>query len=157
MLQPLDSWTVVPIGLLARLGVAIAWQRDDVHLRKIPVSMKQNCPCVDNEWGETLIKEVENDMGKQLCALHLGLPDDEVMITRQELEKWLPETPAHQIIKLVVPKAVDAEQLPFRRHFRKRIHKAKISSAASTRHGGPKGCHRELRSSTSISGRGKTC
>ena len=38
------------------------------------------------------------------------------MVTRQELEKWFPDAPAHQINKLVVPKAVDAERLPFNRH-----------------------------------------
>lgn len=38
------------------------------------------------------------------------------MVTRQELEKWFPEAPADQINKLVVPKAVDAERLPFNRH-----------------------------------------
>ena len=113
-----------PIGLLARMGVTM------VHLRhprcgKVTLSIKQNCPYVGKKWGAKLINEVENDMGKQLCALRLGLPDVDVMVTREELEKWFPEATADQINKLVAPKAVNAEELPFNRDFRQRIQKAK--------------------------------
>eukprot|EP00435_Cladocopium_sp_Y103_P063713 s785_g25.t1 len=125
-----DVQALIPIGLLARMGVTMVWQRDDVHLRhprwgKIPVSIKQNCPYISQQWGEKLMTEVEKDMSKQqLCALHLGLPDDAVMVSKDELQRWFPEAPADQINKLVVPKAFNAHEIPFNRHFRKRIQKA---------------------------------
>lgn len=64
--------------MLAKMGVAMVWQHDDVHPRhrrwgKVPVRIKQNCPYVDKKWGKRLINEVENDIGKPsnyvLCIL----------------------------------------------------------------------------------------
>eukprot|EP00435_Cladocopium_sp_Y103_P065642 s1246_g27.t1 len=88
----------------------MVWQRDDAHLRH---------PRWGTAVGEKWMNEVENDMGMQLRALHLGLPDDAVMV-----QEWSPEAPAAQINQLVAPKAINAEEVPFNRRFRKRIQKA---------------------------------
>eukprot|EP00435_Cladocopium_sp_Y103_P033493 s1635_g8.t1 len=81
-------------------------------------------PRSEREWKSAVDTQVENDMGKQLRALHLGLPDDAVMVSKDELQRWFPEAPMDQINKLVVPKAINAGEVPFNRHFRKRIQKA---------------------------------
>eukprot|EP00435_Cladocopium_sp_Y103_P050026 s1483_g15.t1 len=59
-----------------------------------------------------------------LACLMIGLPDDAVMVPKDELQRWFPEAPMDQINKLVVPKAMNADEVPFNRHFRKRIQKA---------------------------------
>lgn len=71
------------------------------------------------------MRQLEAAQERHVRTLQQKCDQGDVWVTMKELEEWFPEAPKNQLARMVIPKGVDMAALPFNRHKRRRIQRAK--------------------------------
>ena len=132
MKEPVQA--IVPVSKLTECGYAINWTRDHCRVEhsaagRVPLEMSQGCPTVNKEWGERLMREIEEmEMKKAklraiLCCDMLAETEHEKKVA--ELQSLYPDVPLRVLERIPGYKNWCAEQLPFNRRFRRRVERSK--------------------------------
>ena len=128
---------IIPVALLVQGGSYIQWDNDEcvvVHPRygKLEIIMEQGCPTVDWQLGMDIIREIEDQQKADRRGALRALQSDEVDNVDvedsgdlQNLAKIFPKVPRRIIERVPGVQTVDETALPFNRHARRRIRKAK--------------------------------
>ena len=134
LLTDYEVQAIIPLGLLASEGLKIDWSRGGCSVRhprfgRIPVEIEQNCPYVSGRWGRRLIEDLEmkfNSRYSMIKALrNEQVEDAEVLWDWKTLKEWFPLCPDEQMERLLIEEKVNTDALPFNRHQRRRIRRAK--------------------------------
>ena len=134
LLTDYEVQAIIPLGLLASEGLKIDWSRGGCSVRhprfgRIPVEIEQNCPYVSGRWGRRLIEDLEMKFNSR-CSMIKALrneqvEDAEVLWDWRTLKEWFPLCPDEQMERLLIEERVNTDALPFNRHQRRRIRRAK--------------------------------
>ena len=125
---------IVPVAKLLELGYTINWSRKECRIEhtkhgKVPVTLVQGCPTVDEDWGERLMKEVEEAEKKKMrvkAVLDCGIiAEDDYEKKIAALTSWFPNTPYRILEGVPGEKNWDPEQIPVNRRKRRQIERAK--------------------------------
>ena len=125
-----DVQEIIPLGLLTQLGLKANWERDGCHVMhpkwgRIPVWVSNNCPYVDKVWGKRLMSQIESEFDMTCGGLRKLSSGEPMAVSVEKLREWFPQAPESQLQRLCVGTKVDVEALPYNRHKRRRIAKAK--------------------------------
>ena len=132
-----ETQTIVPLGVLISLGYEASWEQDRFTLTDpsgalLDVMVEGMCPTVTEELGRELIMEIERSMVKERARLALltgeesgeDLEADEAAHL-QELRELFPEVPLRPLVRILPKTGWTGESLPWNRHERRRVRKAK--------------------------------
>ena len=128
---------IVPLGVLISLGYEAAWEKTRFELTDptglvLDTKVENSCPTIDEALAHELIQEIERSMVRERARLaHLagediGLdvdPEEAKHLT--ELKDLFPEVPHHLLERLLPKKGWTGEGLPWNRHERRRVRRAK--------------------------------
>lgn len=124
---------IVPMSKVTEVGYVVKWDRDEcriehAHHGKIPVEMSQGCPTVEKEWGERLMKEIE-ELEKRRAKLRMIMANGVVAETKYEkdvaeLHAMFPMVPLRILERVPGERDWEATQLPWNRRRRRKIEKA---------------------------------
>ena len=126
---------IVPLSQVAALGYRVCWTAQQCVIThpsegELKIVMDQGCPTVDFDTGLRLMEQVEqhNQKLKVMKMVMEGAPGDGSPEQQrwQTLRELFPEVPADLLRQ--VPGRPDwrGENLPFNRHVRRRVQKAKF-------------------------------
>ena len=123
---------IIPVAKLIEVGYVIYWSQEACKVEhprhgKIPVVLRQGCPTVGHDWGNKMMKEVEDFEARRArirAIMSCGLEaegDQEKEIAA--LQAQFPEVPLRILERIPGEKNYDADQVPFNR--RRRRHRYK--------------------------------
>ena len=132
-----DVQVIVPLGVLISLGYEAVWEKTRFELTDptglvLDTKVENSCPTIDEALAHELIQEIERSMVRERARLaHLagediGLevdPDEAKHLS--ELKELFPEVPHHILERLLPKKSWTGEGLPWNRHERRRVRRAK--------------------------------
>ena len=125
--------TIIPVGRLVQEGYSIRWDKVSCHLEhvrhgRVPVDIVQGCPVVSQEWGATMLAEIEETERRRsqvravmMCGV-IAETDHEKQLA--ELGAVFPEVPIRVLERVPGYKQWDPKQVPFNRRQRRRLAKA---------------------------------
>ena len=125
---------IVPLSQVAALGYQVHWTAQQCSIRHpvqgaLEVTMEQGCPTVPIKVGMELMGQVEKlqNKFKVMRMVMEGGPDDgsEEQRRWKELRQLFPEVPVSLLQRVPSRVAWRSENLPFNRHVRRRLSKAK--------------------------------
>ena len=126
--------TIIPMAKMAEMGYSLVWNQHMCEMRhaqhgKLPIVMVQGCPTVDAQWGERLVREMEQE-GKRQAKIRMIM--DYGILAESAWEKEMaelkcifPQVPDHLLEQLPGREDWQGEALPFNRRRRRQIEKAK--------------------------------
>lgn len=126
--------SIIPMCKLTQVGYEVAWTSSGCVVKHpvkgaLKVTMQQGCPTIGENEGKKLMKEIEENEMKRasLRAVIVGQQpprsEEEQMV--DQLHQLFPEVP-HRILERIPGRSNwDASALPFNRHRRRQIQKAK--------------------------------
>ena len=129
--------TIVPLGVLISLGYEAYWEKDRFTLTDpsgvlLDVMVEGMCPTVDEGLGRELIKEIERSMVRERARLAVlkgeggrGELEVEEAHHLRELRELFPEVPLQILVRILPKVGWTGESLPWNRHERRRVRKAK--------------------------------
>ena len=132
-----DVQVIVPLGVLISLGYEAVWEKTRFELTDptglvLDTKVENSCPTIDEALAHELIQEIERSMVRERARLaHLagediGLEvDPEEAKHLSELKDLFPQVPHHLLERLLPKKSWTGEGLPWNRHERRRVRKAK--------------------------------
>ena len=128
---------IVPLGVLISLGYEAVWEKTRFELTDpagitLDTRVENSCPTISEDLAMELIQEIERSMVRERARLaflsgeNVGLEvsDDEARHL-EELKNLFPEVPHHLVERLLPKKGWTGEGLPWNRHERRRVRKAK--------------------------------
>ena len=125
---------IVPLAKVAALGFRVVWDSAQCKIShnlhgSLDVLMEQGCPTVDLKTGKWLMAEIEKQQHslKSLSAVLNGAAGDGTPEQNrwQVLRRLFPEVPLRVLQRIPGKRQWQGENLPFNRHQRRRIEKAK--------------------------------
>ena len=129
--------TIVPLGVLISLGYEAYWEKDRFTLTDpsgalLDVMVEGMCPTVDEGLGRELIKEIERSMVRERARLAVlkgdggrGELEVEEVHHLRELRELFPEVPLQILVRILPKVGWTGESLPWNRHERRRVRKAR--------------------------------
>ena len=129
--------TIVPLGVLISLGYEAYWEKDRFTLTDpsgalLDVAVEGMCPTVDEGLGRELIGEIERSMVRERARLAVLKGDggcDELEVEEvhhlRELRELFPEVPLRILVRILPKVGWTGESLPWNRHERRRLRKAR--------------------------------
>ena len=129
--------TIVPLGVLISLGYEAYWEKDRFTLTDpsgalLGVMVEGMCPTVDEGLGRELIKEIERSLVRERARLAVlkgeggrGELEVEEAHHLRELRELFPEVPLQILVRILPKVGWTGESLPWNRHERRRVRKAK--------------------------------
>ena len=132
-----DVQVIVPLGVLISLGYEAVWEKARFELTDptglvLDTKVENSCPTIDEALAHELIQEIERSMVRErarfahLAGEDIGLevdPEEAGHLT--ELKNLFPQVPHHILERLLPKKGWTGEGLPWNRHERRRVRKAK--------------------------------
>ena len=128
---------IVPLGVLISLGYEAVWEKSRFELTDpagitLDTRIENSCPTISEELAMELIQEIERSMVRERARLAF-LAGEEVGLEvsaqeanhLEELKDLLPQVPHHLLERLLPKKGWTGEGLPWNRHERRRIRKAR--------------------------------
>ena len=132
-----DVQVIVPLGVLISLGYEAVWEKTRFELTDptglvLDTKVENSCPTIDETLAHELIQEIERSMVRERARLahlageNIGLEvDPEEAKYLSELKDLFPEVPHHILERLLPKKSWTGEGLPWNRHERRRVRRAK--------------------------------
>ena len=132
-----DLQVIVPLGVLISLGYEAVWEKTRFELTDptglvLDTKVGNSCPTIDEALAHELIQEIERSMVRERARLaHLAGEDIGLEVDPEgarhltELKELFPEVPHHILERLLPKKGWTGEGLPWNRHERRRLRRAK--------------------------------
>ena len=132
-----DVQVIVPLGVLISLGYEAVWEKTRFELTDptglvLDTKVENSCPTIDEALAHELIQEIERSMVGERARLALLAGEDiglevepEEARHLNELKDLFPEVPHHILERLLPKKSWTGEGLPWNRHERRRVRRAK--------------------------------
>ena len=125
---------IIPVAKLVECGYSVQWDREACRIEharhgKLKVEMDQGCPTVSAEWGERLMKEVE-EMEVKKCKVRAimqcgVLAEDLFEKQVAELHSLYPQVPLRVLERIPGERDWDPVQLPINRRKRRQLDRAR--------------------------------
>ena len=128
---------IVPLGVLISLGYEAVWEKTRFELTDpagitLDTKIENSCPTISEDLAMELIQEIERSMVKERARLAFlagenGGPEVTAEEAKhlEELQGLFPQVPHHLLERLLPKRGWTGEGLPWNRHERRRVRKAK--------------------------------
>ena len=128
---------IVPLGVLISLGYEVVWEKTRFELTDpagitLDTKIENSCPTISEDLAMELIQEIERSMVKERARLAFlagesGGPEVTAEEAKhlEELQSLFPQVPHHLLERLLPKRGWTGEGLPWNRHERRRVRKAK--------------------------------